>query len=54
MNFHTHTRTLGSNFLCHLFVVLNRISISNNLCFGTHSSFGMTLTLQDTIKNSRL
>jgi len=40
-----HTRTLGSNFLCHLFVVLNRMSITYNLCFGTHSSFGMTLTV---------
>jgi len=28
----------GSNFLCHLFVVLNRISITNKLSFGTHSS----------------
>jgi len=26
--------------------VLNCMSITNNLCFGTHSSFGMTLTLQ--------
>jgi len=30
--------TLGSNFLRHLFVVLNRMFITNNLCFGTHSS----------------
>jgi len=36
-----HTCTLGSNFLRHLFVVLNRMPITNNSCFGTHSSFGM-------------
>jgi len=43
-----HTCTPGSNFLCHLFVVLNHMSITNNLCFGigTHSSFRMTLILQ--------
>jgi len=41
-----HTCTLASNFLCHLFVILNCMSITNNLCFGTHSSFGMTLTLR--------
>ena len=41
-----HTRTLGSNFLCHLFVVLDRVSITSSLCFGTHSLFGMTLTLR--------
>jgi len=40
-----HIRTLGSNFLCRLFLVLNRMSITNNLCFGTHSSFEITLTL---------
>ena len=28
-----HTRTLGSNFLRRLFVALNRISITNSLCF---------------------
>jgi len=27
---------LGSHFLCHLFVVLNRTSITNSLCFGMH------------------
>jgi len=41
LSFHTHT--LGSNFLCHLFVVLNRMSITNNLCFGTRSSFAVSL-----------
>jgi len=41
-----HARTLGSNFLCHLFVVLSHMSITSSLCFGTHSSFGMTLTLR--------
>jgi len=41
-----HTRTLGSNFLRHLFLELNRMSITNYLCFGTHSSFRMTLTLR--------
>jgi len=41
-----HTRTLGSNFLCCLFVVLNRMSITSSLCFGMHSSFGMFLTLR--------
>jgi len=41
-----HTCTLGSNFLRHPFVVLNRIYVANNLCFGTHSSFGMSLTLR--------
>jgi len=35
LSFHRHT--LGSNFLCHLFVVLNCMSNTNNLCFGTHS-----------------
>jgi len=44
LNFDTHT--LGSNCLHHLFVVLNRMSITNNLCFGTHPSLGMTLTLR--------
>jgi len=29
-----HTRTLGSNFWCHLFVVLNCMSITNDLCLG--------------------
>ena len=36
LSFHTHT--LGSNFLRRF--VLNRMFITNNLCFGTHSSFG--------------
>ena len=40
------TCTLGLNFLCHLFVILSCMSITNNLCFGTHSSFGMTLILR--------
>ena len=40
-----YTRTVGLNFLCHLFVVLSHLSITNNLCFGTHSSFWMTLML---------
>jgi len=38
--------TLGSNFLRHLFDVLNRMSITNYLWFGTHSLCGMTLTLK--------
>jgi len=41
-----HTRILGSNFICHLFVVLNHMSITSSLCFGMHSLFGMTSTLQ--------
>ena len=40
-----HTCTVGSDFLCRLFIVLNHMSITNNFCFGIHSSFGMTLTL---------
>jgi len=39
-----HTRILGINFLCHLIVVLNHMSITNNLCFGTHSSFSFCST----------
>ena len=41
-----HTRTLGWNFLCQLFVALNHMSITNSLCFGTHSSLEITLTLR--------
>jgi len=41
-----HIDTLGTYFLCHVFVVLNRMSITNSLCFGTHSSLRMTLTLR--------
>ena len=43
------TCTLGSNFLRRLFVVLNRMSITNNLCFGTHSPFGLTMCLKTKI-----
>jgi len=43
LSFHTHA--LGSNFLHHLYVVLNHMSITKNLCFGTHASFGMVFTL---------
>jgi len=47
LSFHTHT--LGLNFLCRLFVALNCMSVTNNLCFSAQSSFGngMTLTLQN-------
>jgi len=41
-----HTCTLCSNFLHHPFIVLNHMSITHNLCFGTHFSFRMTLTLR--------
>jgi len=41
-----HTRTLDSNFLCRLFVILNRMPITSSLCLVTHSSFGTTLTLR--------
>jgi len=41
-----HTRTLGSNFLRRFFVALNHMSITNSLCFGTHSSLVITLTLR--------
>ena len=36
-SFSFHARTLGSNFLCKLFVALNHMSITSSLCFGTHS-----------------
>jgi len=39
-------RTLGSNFLRRLFVALNHMSITNSLCFRTHSSLVITFTLQ--------
>jgi len=41
-----HTCSLGSNFLCHLFLVLNRMTITNNLCFSTHSSLFSTNAVQ--------
>ena len=40
-----HTRTLGSIFLCQVFVALNHMSITSSLCFGTHFSLEITLTL---------
>ena len=44
LSFHRHT--LGSNFLCQVFVALNHMSITSSLCFGTHSSLEITLTLR--------
>jgi len=43
LRFYTHS--LLYNFLSPLFVVLNCTSITNNLCFSTHSSLGMILML---------
>jgi len=40
-----HTCSLDSNFLCCLFVVINCMSITNNWCFGTHSSFTYDCTI---------
>ena len=34
-----HICILVSNLLCHLFDVFNRMSITDDLCIGTHSSF---------------
>jgi len=36
---------LGSKFLRQVFVALNHMSITSSLCFGTHSSLEITLTL---------
>ena len=38
-----YTCTLGSSFLCYIFVILNCVSLTKNSCFGTHSLFAMTL-----------
>ena len=43
LSFHTHI--LGSNFL-RLFCCVKPHVRSNNLCFGTHASFGMILRLR--------
>ena len=39
-----HTLLVQTSY-AYLFVTLNHMSITNNLGFGTHSSFGMTLRL---------
>ena len=46
-SFSFHTFTLGSNFLCQLFVALNHMSITSSLWFGTHSSREITLMLRN-------
>jgi len=42
----SHVISSLSFHTCHLFVVLNHMPITNNLCFDAHSSFGMTLMLR--------